>query len=182
MTTELKKLETVLTALLLGNSESFEHREAIIIVHDLIKNHPGSLQVTKNAHGQICEVYYTDELGCIKERISESAPVLEPVPQEPAGYLKTKDTSTGCYAEQFRLDKPAAYETAEYIPLYSTPQATVIQEQAILNKFKYHLMEANPAIEGDVDDFELFDPSISCGCCVDVFIIRADAVQILKPT
>lgn len=58
------------------------------------------------------------------------------------------------------------------------PTAPAIPESAILHRMKYHFFKADPNDPNDVDDWELFDPDINCdGGCIDVLIVRADAVR-----
>jgi hypothetical protein len=63
--------------------------------------------------------------------------------------------------------------------VYGVPVASVIPESAILHRMKYHFFKADPTNPEDVDDWELFDPDIDCEHgCIDVLIVRADAVGV----
>lgn len=58
----------------------------------------------------------------------------------------------------------------------SRAQDAPVAEGAILQRMKYHPRPAEPEIGMLHDDFDLYDMDIECANCIDVLIVRADAL------
>lgn len=63
-------------------------------------------------------------------------------------------------------------------PVQSEGAKTALPEIAILARMKYRHRPAEPEIGVMEDDFDLYESDIECATCVDVLIVRADAVHL----
>jgi len=105
------------------------------------------------------------------------AVLTQPAIQEPIAWIYdwcadgeiVKDWMSAHYAEVH--DAKNGFHNIR--PLYAHPQQTIPQS-AILERRKYHKWVDDDGTE----DRELFEPDVACDDCIDVLIIRADAVVV----
>jgi hypothetical protein len=91
-----------------------------------------------------------------------------------AGWLDKDGVATDSYSAQVSFNNFSAGWKALASRLAAPPS---IPEAAILHRMRYHAWPAGDDPETDPADWELFGPGTTCeDGCIDVLIVRADAV------